>query len=203
MKRQHIVRLCRAGVFAALYVALTYVTASVAISEIQFRPSEALTMLPLVFPEAVPALFIGCLIANWLAGGAILDIILGSLVTLAAAALTLLVGKTIRNFKLSLFVGGLFPVLLNAFLLPGIWRLAYGQQEYVYMLNVAFLIASQSIVIYPLGVPLTVAAKAYLNRFGMRRQTATASEQGSAHDTTSLPEDGNAPGTQDNGKGDL
>lgn len=93
MKRQHIVRLCRAGVFAALYVALTYVTASVAISEIQFRPSEALTMLPLVFPEAVPALFIGCLIANWLAGGAILDIILGSLVTLAAAALTLLVGK--------------------------------------------------------------------------------------------------------------
>ena len=139
MKRQHVVRLCRAGVFAALYVALTYVTASVAISEIQFRPSEALTMLPLVFPEAVPALFIGCLIANWLAGGAILDIILGSLVTLAAAALTLLVGKTVRNFKPSLFVGGLFPVLLNAVLLPG----------------------------------------------------------------TSLPEDGNAPGTQDNGKGDL
>lgn len=71
------------------------------------------------------------------------------------------------------------------------------------MLNVAFLIASQSIVIYPLGVPLTVAAKAYLNRFGMRRQTAMASEQGSAHDTTPLPEDGNASRTQDDGKGDL
>lgn len=173
MKRQHLVRLCRAGIFAALYVALTFVTASVAISEIQFRPSEALTMLPLLFPEAIPALFIGCMIGNWIAGGAILDIILGSLVTLVAAVCTWLVGKFIRNFKLSLVIGGLFPVLLNALLLPGIWRIAYGQQEFGYWLNVAFLLASQSIVIFPLGIPLTIAAKAYL-KFESRKLTTAA-----------------------------
>lgn len=85
MKKQHIVRLCRAGIFAALYVVLTLPFVTVTISEIQFRPSEALTMLPLLFPEAIPALFIGCMLANWVAGGAILDIFLGAVVTLVAA----------------------------------------------------------------------------------------------------------------------
>ena len=146
MKRQHIVKLCRAGIFAALYVVLTLPFVTVTVSEIQFRPSEALTMLPLLFPEAIPALFIGCMLANWVAGGAVLDIFLGAVVTLVAAVCTWLVGKFVRNFKLSLFVGGLFPVILNALILPGI----------------AFLLASQSLVVYALGVPLTLAAKAYL-----------------------------------------
>lgn len=162
MKRQHIVKLCRAGIFAALYVVLTLPFVTVTVSEIQFRPSEALTMLPLLFPEAIPALFIGCMLANWVAGGAILDIFLGAVVTLVAAVCTWLVGKFVRNFKLSLFVGGLFPVILNALILPGIWLVAYGQQEFGYWLNVAFLLASQSLVVYALGVPLTLAAKAYL-----------------------------------------
>lgn len=166
MKKQHIVRLCRAGIFAALYVVLTLPFVTVTISEIQFRPSEALTMLPLLFPEAIPALFIGCMLANWVAGGAILDIFLGAVVTLVAAVCSWLVGKFVRNFKLSLFVGGLFPVLLNALILPGIWLVAYGQQEFGYWLNVAFLLASQSLVVYALGVPLTLAAKAYLKHTG-------------------------------------
>lgn len=166
MKKQHIVRLCRAGIFAALYVVLTLPFVTVTISEIQFRPSEALTMLPLLFPEAIPALFIGCMLSNWVAGGAILDIFLGAVVTLVAAVCTWLVGKFVRNFKLSLFVGGLFPVLLNALILPGIWLVAYGQQEFGYWLNVAFLLASQSLVVYALGVPLTLAAKAYLKHTG-------------------------------------
>lgn len=166
MKKQHIVRLCRAGIFAALYVVLTLPFATVTISEIQFRPSEALTMLPLLFPEAIPALFIGCMLANWVAGGAVLDIFLGAVVTLAAAVCTWLIGRLVRNFKLSLFVGGLFPVLLNALILPGIWLVAYGQQEFGYWLNVAFLLASQSLVVYVLGVPLALAAKAYLKHAG-------------------------------------
>lgn len=178
MKKQHIVRLCRAGVFAALYVVLTLPFVTVTISEIQFRPSEALTMLPLLFPEAIPALFVGCMIANWVAGGAILDIFLGAVVTLVAAVCTYFAGKLLRNFKLSLFVGGLFPVLLNALILPGIWRIAYGQQEFGYWLNVAFLLASQSLVVYVLGVPLTLAAKAYLKHAQLHTATATSDASG-------------------------
>lgn len=51
-------RLCRAGVIAALYTALTYAFGALAYdaSIIEIRPAEALTILPLFFPEAVPAL---------------------------------------------------------------------------------------------------------------------------------------------------
>ncbi len=180
MKNRHIVKLCRAGIFAALYVVLTLPFVTVTISEIQFRPSEALTMLPLLFPEAIPALFVGCMLANWIAGGAILDIFLGALVTLIAAVCTRLIGKFIRNFRLSLFAGGLFPVLFNALILPGIWLIAYGQQEFGYWLNVAFLLASQSLVVYVLGVPLTLAAKAYLSRSCIRAAKAAAASSDNA-----------------------
>ena len=58
-------RLCRAGVIAALYVALTYAFGAIAYSGfLEIRPAEALTVLPLFFPEAVPALWIGCMLAN-------------------------------------------------------------------------------------------------------------------------------------------
>lgn len=58
-------RLCRAGVIAGLYVALTYAFGAISYQGIlQIRPAEALTILPLFFPEAVPALWIGCMLAN-------------------------------------------------------------------------------------------------------------------------------------------
>ena len=47
--------LARAGVLAALYVVLTLAVFPIASGAIQFRLSEALTLLPLLFPEAVPA----------------------------------------------------------------------------------------------------------------------------------------------------
>ena len=57
-------RLCRAGVIAALYVALTYAFAPFAFGAFQVRPAEALCILPLFFPEAVPALYVGCILSN-------------------------------------------------------------------------------------------------------------------------------------------
>ena len=50
-------RLCRAGVIAALYVALSYLVQPFAFGAVQMRLSEALTVLPLFFIESVPALF--------------------------------------------------------------------------------------------------------------------------------------------------
>ena len=48
---------------------------------IQFRVAEALTILPVFTPAAVPGLFIGCLIANITGGAVIWDIVLVSLAT--------------------------------------------------------------------------------------------------------------------------
>ena len=88
----------------------------------------------------------------------VLDIILGSFITLVAAVLTFFVGKLIKNTALRIVIGGFFPVILNAFLLPLLWIL-YGAVEYVYLLQALFLIISQSISIYGFGTPLYFAMK--------------------------------------------
>ncbi|MBQ9485852.1 MAG: QueT transporter family protein [Clostridia bacterium] len=146
--------LTRAGVIAALYVALSLLTLPVASGAIQFRASEALTILPLFFPEAIPALAIGCMLSNIITGCAVWDVIFGSVITLVAAVLTFYTGKIIKTRWLKIGVGGLFPVLLNAFFLPVIWYYCYGELEFVYMLQVLFLIISQSVSVYAIGAPL-------------------------------------------------
>ena len=94
------------------------------------------------------------MLANRISGAAVQDIVFGALVTLLAAALTRLVGKAVKNKWAKIAVGGIFPVALNAFLLPLIWIWAYGALEFAYMLQVAFLLISQSVAVYVLGVPL-------------------------------------------------
>ena len=79
--------LCVSAVIAALYAALTLLLAPISYGPIQLRLSETLTVLPIILPQAVPGLFVGCLIAN-LYTGLLTDIIFGSLATLIAAACT-------------------------------------------------------------------------------------------------------------------
>ena len=147
----------RAGVIAALYAATSFVTAPIASGAVQVRLSEALTLLALLFPEAIPALFVGCFISNFVTGCATLDVVLGSLITLVAALLTRFVGIKIKSTSLKIILGGLFPVILNAVFLPLIWLLCYGTGEYVYVLQVAMLLAGQALSVYALGTPLYLA----------------------------------------------
>ena len=119
MKRSITKLLCRAGIVAALYAVLTIPLGTLAFGSIgfQIRPAEALTMLPLFYVESIPALYVGCLIAN-LFTGTLWDVGLGSLASLIAAALTFAAGKLIKNTPLKLIAGGIFPVLVNAFCIP-------------------------------------------------------------------------------------
>ena len=160
-------KLARVGIIASLYVILSLITFPVASGAIQFRLSEALCILPLLFIEAVPALFIGCALSNLITGCAIFDVIFGSVITLVAAALTFLFGKIIKNLPLKIIIGGFFPVALNAFLLPLIWVWCYGALEYMYLLQAAFLIVSQSVSIYALGTPLYLAVDKFKKK-GLR-----------------------------------
>ena len=75
----------QSALIAAVYVVLTMVFAPFSFSEIQVRIAEALTILPLFTPAAIPGLFIGCLLGNILGGAALPDIIFGSLATLIGA----------------------------------------------------------------------------------------------------------------------
>ncbi|MBQ3156392.1 MAG: QueT transporter family protein [Clostridia bacterium] len=84
--------LCVSAVIAALYAALTLLLAPISYGSIQLRISEAMTLLPMLMPQAIPGLFVGCLIAN-LYTGMLTDILFGSLATLLAAIGTYLLRK--------------------------------------------------------------------------------------------------------------
>lgn len=84
----HVKSLARAGMIAAIYAALTLIFAPISFNAVQFRISEAMTVLPILLPEAVPGLAVGCLVANILGCAALPDVIGGTLATLIAAILT-------------------------------------------------------------------------------------------------------------------
>lgn len=86
-------RLAQGAVIAALYVALTLIFAPISFGAVQLRVSEALTILPLFTPAAIPGLFVGCVLANLIAGAVVWDVVFGSLATLIGAA----VGYALRR----------------------------------------------------------------------------------------------------------
>ena len=85
MNRKKTLSLAYSAAIAAIYVALTMLVAPIAFGPVQFRISEALTILPFFTPVAIPGLFVGCLLANLLGSAAIWDVVFGSLATLIGA----------------------------------------------------------------------------------------------------------------------
>lgn len=166
MKSSTTKRLCRAGVIAALYVALTYAFMPFAFGPVQIRPAEALCILPLFFFEAVPALWIGCMLSNLASPYFVYDVLIGSLATLFSAFGSYLVGRFIKKEGSKIFLGGLFPVLFNALLIPliivflcgetgtgGVWA-AYG--TYAFSIGL-----TEAIWVYALGIPLYTTVKRF------------------------------------------
>ena len=79
-----------AGLIAAVYTVMSLFSSVFGLTygPIQCRFAEALTVLPFFLPEAIPGLFVGCLVTNLMSTVGPLDIILGSLATLLAALWT-------------------------------------------------------------------------------------------------------------------
>ena len=154
------VRLARAGIIAALYAVLTYAFGPLAYGPLQIRPAEALCILPIFFPEAIAGLFVGCALANLLSGYLIYDIVFGSLITLAAAALTYFLGRVLKGNVLSAISGGIPPVLFNAIGIPFIIILVSPEENMTsYWLYFAQMLFTQSVWIYALGLPLYFGVK--------------------------------------------
>ena len=119
MKNKKLIYLTQAAMIAALYVALTYVFAPFSFREIQVRISEALTILPVFTPAAVPGLFVGCLLGNFLGGAVLPDVICGSLATLVGAYFT----RKLRNAHP--FLAPIPPIVANTLVVPFVLRYAY------------------------------------------------------------------------------
>ena len=151
-------RLVRAGIIAALYTAITYALAPYAYGPLQIRPAEALCILPIFFIEAVPGLFVGCMLANLLSLYGVYDVVFGSITTLLAAILTFIIGRAFKDNIFSAIVGGIPPVVLNAVGIPLIIALTGAGME-VYFVLVGEFFLTQTIWIYALGIPLYFTVK--------------------------------------------
>ncbi len=83
-------KLALSAAVAALYAVLSYFgnIFGLTYGPIQVRLSEALCVLPFLFPETTPGLFVGCLLANLLSPYGVADVVFGSLATLIAAVVT-------------------------------------------------------------------------------------------------------------------
>ena len=77
-----------AALIAAVYATLTMFLPIPQHMGVQFRVAEALTVLPFLFPAAVPGLFAGCLLANLFSPFGLIDVVAGSLATLLACLMT-------------------------------------------------------------------------------------------------------------------
>ena len=120
MKNKNLTFMTQAAMIAAIYVVLTYVFAPFSFGEIQVRISEALTILPVFTPAAIPGLFVGCLIGNILGGAILPDIIFGSIATLIGAFFT----YQLRNRNQ--FLAPLPPVIANTVIVPFVLYYGYG-----------------------------------------------------------------------------
>ena len=164
-------RLCRAGLIAGLYVALTLAFGPLPyLGVLQIRPAEALCVLPLFFVEAIPALYIGCMIANAFSPFWVYDVFIGSLATLFASVCTYLVGNFLKNERWKATVGCIFPVLFNAIIIPIIIVFLCGEgvngavgwsAYFASMLSIAF---TESVWVYALGLPIVSVIKRLRNR---------------------------------------
>lgn len=156
--------LARAGLIAALYAALTLAVYPMSFGSMQLRLSEAMTLLPMFMPEAVPGLFVGCIVANLLTPhNILLDAVFGSLATLIAAYLT----SKIKNRWLA----PIPPVIINALIVGAVITVSTSGRDAaatVFLLNMLYVGAGQAIVCYGIGVPLTYIFEQIKNRRNRR-----------------------------------
>ena len=137
------------GIIGALYVILTLSFYPISYGAIQVRISELMTILPLFCGEAVIGLTVGCLISNLLGNG-ILDIVFGTLATLIAAIGTYLIGKQIKKDVIKFTVGGFFPVIVNAIIVPFTF-LAITELKELYIISAVQVFIGQMLSVYGLG----------------------------------------------------
>lgn len=124
MKKTNVKSITYASIIASLYIVLTFIANSLGLASgvIQVRISEALTILPVFTPAAIPGLFVGCLISNIIMGSVIWDVIFGSIATLIGAIGT----YALRKHK---YLAPVPPILANAVIVPFVLIYAYGVKE--------------------------------------------------------------------------
>jgi uncharacterized membrane protein len=151
--KKHIRRLCEAALIASIYVILTYLCAAVGMSSgaIQLRLSEALCILAIFTPAAVPGVALGCFMANLLTGCALWDIVFGTLASLIG-----MIGC--RALKKYPYLAPVPYALANMIVIPFVVKLVYGAPEALPLIFLTVGIG-EIISVFGFGIPLYLALK--------------------------------------------
>ena len=160
--RGKIIFVAQAAVIAALYAGLTL--ALPAYTNLQFRVAEALTLLPVLTPAAIPGLAIGCLLANLASPFGLIDIVFGTLASLLAALCVYWLRKI--QFKKLPLLSALMPALFNGLIIGAIIALMvngsldFGAFTLANMLLFGGQVAlSELVICFGLGLPLVVVLR--------------------------------------------
>lgn len=162
MKNQKAIKITQTAVIAAMYAALTYAQGFLVpgstTAAVQFRASEALNVLALFTPAAIPGLTLGCVIANLysIGQGLPLDMIFGSFATLGA---TLCI-YFLRNAKIKSypFFAMLMPALWNGVIIGWEIEVFFIETEFGFL---SFLIQGGLVAVGELAVMLTLGTALY------------------------------------------
>ena len=148
----------KTAMVAAAYAALTLLFAPFAYGPIQFRLSEVLCILPFFLPEAIPGLYLGCIVANLFTPNFLIaDVIFGSLATLLAALCTRGCRRLPRAGKwLCIFP----PVFFNAWIVGSV--ITYSMAAATESIPAAFVANALSVGAGELGVMLLLGLPAVM-----------------------------------------
>ena len=137
-------RIAHGAIIAAVYVVLCIIFQPISYGPIQFRIAEALTIMPLFTPAAIPGLFVGCILANIIGQGVIMDVIFGSLATLIGAVL----GYLLRRNR---WLVPIPAVVANALIIPFVLHYGYGITDIPIALEMVYILAGEVVGCYILG----------------------------------------------------
>ena len=144
---------CACAIMAALYAAITIITAPFSYGLAQFRLSEALVVLCWFEPFLAVGITLGCFLANVFSTVTALDLVVGTLATALACLWTI-------RCKRSWFVP-LPNILVNAVVVGGMLAFVLFPDNLLmgFVLAFAQVGFGELVVMYGLGLPLLLFAK--------------------------------------------
>lgn len=173
---QTLKRLCIMAVIAALYTAVSLALAPLSYGNIQVRVAEALTLLPILFPQSIAALALGCALTNLF--GAMMgvnllgfaDVFVGTLATVLAAICTWKL-RHVKTFNQPL-LSALMPILFNGVIIGAeLSFVLFPASQFMlgWLINGAEVAIGEAIACLVFGLPLIHMLKKadLVKRFGL------------------------------------
>ena len=171
MTKTQTLKMVQTALIGALYTVLTLAFAPFSFGSVQFRLSEALTLLPLFSPVGIWGVTFGCFFSNllgFLLGTnplGIVDAFVGTSATLTAAMLTRLIGKCSfsaiekRNRLVRALLAPLPVIVMNALLVGAELAVLFGGEPgesfgAIFAFQAASVAIGETVVCYTVGMLL-------------------------------------------------